>query len=127
VSSLGAAALALALSLSACFHVQHELPSGTFFGTLPRMEEAPGAPFEQAAMKNWFLAGLFAYTSFDAGDLIQPPEPGRYVKLEQIETVFSPWDVVISVVPGYFYGYYVFAPRTMRVRGQVVETRAASR
>ena len=125
---LKAAALAaLVLPLGACFHISHDLPQGAYFGTLPQGERLQGSPYDQWSMKNWALAGLVPYTSFNAGNMIPAPMAGQYVKISSIETVFTALDVGISIVPGYFYGYYVWAPRSIKVRAQMAEPADAPR
>jgi len=110
--------LALALLASGCFTMRHELPAGAHFGG--RSEAAPaGTPLDRAASKNYALAGLVPYSSFGAAALLGPDAPPR-IQIREIETVFAPFDVAISIVPGLFYGYYVWAPRTLHVRGEVL-------
>jgi hypothetical protein len=107
--------LLLGLLASGCFTMRHELPAGSHFGRRPDAAASAGAPFERAASKNYALAGLVPYSDFSASDLLEPAQPS--LELREIETVFSPYDVAVSIVPGLLYGYYVWAPRTVRVRG----------
>ena len=107
--------LLLALLASGCFTMRHELPPGAHFGRRP--DASAGTPFERAASKNYALAGLIPYSDFNASQLLGTP-PAQPLELREIETVFSPFDVAVSIVPGLFYGYYVWAPRTVRVSGR---------
>lgn len=122
----GVALAAVAFWCSACFTVQHELPPHSYFGKLPpAVSAAPGArteAFDQEASKNWALAGLVAYSDFGVKDLAPASDPatGRLENVE-VETRFSEFDVLISIIPGLAYGYYLWAPRTVRIKGRRVE------
>jgi hypothetical protein len=116
-------ALALTLAAAGCFSVQHRLPPNAYFGTLPKGAAVDaGVPFDDQTFKNWALAGLVPYSGWTSSDLLAT-QPGvgsaKAIQIRQIETIFSPLDVVISIVPGAFYGYYVWAPRTIHVAGAV--------
>ena len=118
------AAVAIAALCTGCFTVQHELPPRSYFGTLPVAASeirSPSKPFDLEASKNWFLAGLVAYTDFGVKDLT--PEADESVRFEgvEVETRFSEFDVFISIIPGLAYGYYIWAPRTVRIKGRQVE------
>ena len=121
-----AVALAIAVGNLGCFSLQHQLPPNAYFGKLPKGAKAEGVPFEGKAFKNWGLAGLVPYTRWGSPDLLsaQPAvRDAKEIQIREIETVFSPFDVAISIVPGMFYGYYVWATRTIRISG---EAQAAS-
>jgi hypothetical protein len=115
-----ALALALALGSLGCFSVRHELPANAYFGRLPKGAAAPGIPFETQVHKNWALSGLLPYSRWSTSDLLaaQPGVPtAGSVQIREIETIFDPWDVFVTVIPGAFYGYYVYAPRSLHVSG----------
>ena len=115
---------AATLLCSACFTVQHPLPAGSYFGTLPAAASRPGRAsgerFDAEASKNWFLAGLVSYTDFGIDDLAPKVPANAHIEKLEVETRFSEYDVFISILPGLFYGYYVWAPRTVHIKGQVV-------
>lgn len=117
----GALALALCLGLAAsgCFTVQHDLPDNAYFGTLPAKPGETRQPFRTEAMKNWALAGLVPYSSYDTGNLVEPLAARRLEGVE-VETRFSELDTLVWIVPGMFYGYYIWAPRTLSVSGTEV-------
>jgi hypothetical protein len=103
-----------------CFSVNHRLPENAYFGTLPGRQPAAGAPFQTESMKNWALAGLLPYSRWTTSDVVARQlgaSATQPLQIRAIETVFTPLDVLISIVPGAFYGYYVWAPRTIRVSG----------
>jgi hypothetical protein len=113
------------LLAAGCFSVEHRLPPRTYFGRLPHAAGDRVTPFERSGHKNYFLSGLFPYTGWNGGDLLQP-EPGagvRRIENLQIETEFDAFDVAVSIVPGLAYGYYVWAPRSIRVSGDEVQPR----
>jgi hypothetical protein len=114
-------ALAVALGATGCFSVQHTLPPNAYFGTLPRGASAEGGtPFEAQAHKNWGLAGLLPYSRWATPDLLAAQanlSNGKSVQIREIETIFDPFDVFISIVPGAFYGYYIWAPRSIHIVG----------
>ena len=128
-----ALALAVALGSAGCFSVQHNLPPNAYFGTLPKGASAsaaaePGIPFDTQARKNWALAGLFPYSGWGTPDLLaaQPNlGNGKLVQVRKIETIFDPVDVFVSIIPGAFYGYYLWAPRSIHIVGmeQPAETK----
>ncbi len=110
------------IGATGCFSVNHSLPENAYFGTLPARQPADGVPFETESMKNWALAGLLPYSGWTTSDVVARqlgPSANPPVQIRSIETVFSPLDVLISIVPGAFYGYYIWAPRTIRVSGSV--------
>jgi hypothetical protein len=92
--------------------------------------DSPGEPivrFERSAMKNWLLAGLVPWSSFSSDDLLAENGPVlRYENL-QVETEFNAIDTILWIVPGQFYGYYVWAPRHITVTGDEVRSGAAAR
>jgi hypothetical protein len=115
-----ALAVALALALSGCFTMNHSFPPNTQFGRRP--EGAVGVrSVGDKGMKNYLLSGLVPYTSFGTKDLAQDPGPGRRLADVEIETQFNWFDFVVSIVPGLYYGYYVWAPRHVGFEAVVVE------
>lgn len=117
-------AAATALLLSGClFTAKHELPPNAVFGKLPRGPAAKVEHFEDDSMKNWALAGLVPYSGFSSRDLLakQTSTPDARVENLEIETRFGTLDTIVWVVPGFFYGYYLWAPRTVAVRGTRVD------
>lgn len=114
--------IVVSLVSSGCmFKMRHELPTNVYFSAEPRAEK--GKSFEDEAMKNWALAGLVPYSEFGAKDLIPAGSGGELSSLS-IETVFTGIDTVIWVVPGFFYGYYLWAPRHVKVEGEYIEDAA---
>lgn len=102
------------------FTVEHQLPPDAYFGRRPD----PGAhatrqPFRDAHMKNWALAGLVPYSGWSSGDMLGGEAKRRNVRVEDlaIETRFGTLDTIVWVVPGFAYGYYLWAPRTVEVSG----------
>jgi hypothetical protein len=115
-------ALGLAFAATGCFTVEHRLPPHSYFGQLPARPGEKATQFERHAMKNWYLAGLGAYSGFSTGDLVTDgPRIDRIESLE-LETGFSKLDMLIWVIPGQAYGYYFWAPRTLRVRGREIRS-----
>jgi hypothetical protein len=112
---------ALSLQLSGClFHMTHELPPNTTFGG--RTEPAKRVqPAESSKLKPYLLAGLLPYPGFPTRNLLAPPRRGQHLANVEIETSFNWFDTIVWVVPGFFYGYYVFAPRHATVRGNYVD------
>jgi hypothetical protein len=111
----------LSLQLSGClFYMNHELPPNTTFGgRAPAGGKAQHA--EKSKLKPYLLAGLMPYPGFPTRNLLQPPRRGQHLANVQIETEFNWFDTIVWVVPGFFYGYYVFAPRHATVRGNYVD------
>ena len=116
--SLRPVALVLALATNTCFSVEHRLPRHAYFGQLPLEPHDRARAVEHEAMKNWFLAGLFPWTRFNDDDLVRTGGPVRRIDSVELETRFSGIDTLIWVIPGQVYGYYFWAPRTLRVRGR---------
>jgi hypothetical protein len=102
---------------SACFSVEHRLPPQTYFGQLPKGAGERAATFQRGGHKNWFLAGLGPYSSWSSRNLLATDSSAKRIEAIAIETEFDAFDVVVSVVPGMLYGYYVWAPRSIRVSG----------
>ncbi len=118
-----------AVALSACFSVPHKLPPHAYFGKLPAATAGENrARFERSAMKNWLLAGLVPWSRFSSKDLLDESGPGvvRYENLV-VETEFNALDTLIWIVPGQFYGYYVWAPRHITVKGDEIRGGAAAK
>jgi hypothetical protein len=115
-----AAATTVAIMLSGCFTMTHTFPPNTQFGHRP-----PGsvsvAKVEDSGMKNYLLSGLLPYTSFGTKDLAEDPGPGRQLADVKIETQFNWFDFIVSIVPGLYYGYYVWAPRHVGYEAVVIE------
>jgi hypothetical protein len=115
-----ATAVATLVFASGCFSVRHELPEHTYFGRLPAAPGERRQTFEDSGMKNWALAGLLPYSGWDSGNMLAERNGAKRVEQLEIQTQFSRLDTVIWVVPGMFYGYYLWAPRTVSVRGTKV-------
>lgn len=115
-----AVAAVLSLALSGCFTMNHTFPPNTQFGRRP--EGAVGVrPTADNGMKNYLLAGLFAWSGFGTDDLAKDPGPGRQLADVEIETQFNWMDIVIWIIPGQYYGYYVWAPRHVGYKAVVIE------
>ena len=114
-------AAALALPLSGClFYMNHELPPNTTFGG--RVETGAHVQHaESSKLKPYLLAGLLPYPFFPTKDMLKAPPQGKHLANVAIETQFNWFDTIIWVVPGFFYGYYVFAPRHAKVTGNYVD------
>ena len=120
--------VACALAASGCFSVSHKLPPHAYFGKLPKAPTETSTSFERSAMKNWLLAGLVPWSRFSSDDLLEESASGvlRYENLE-VETEFNWIDTVAWIVPGQFYGYYVWAPRHITVTGDEIRSGTAQR
>lgn len=118
---------ACALAASGCFSVSHKLPPHAYFGKLPKAPTETSTEFERSAMKNWLAAGLIPWSRFSSDDLLAESPSGvlRYENLE-VKTEFNWMDTVIWIVPGQFYGYYVWAPRHITVTGEEIRSGTAS-
>jgi len=112
---------ALSLALSACFTMNHTFPPDTQFGRRPAGATGVRSVGEKG-MKNYLLSGLVPYTSFGTKDLAKDPGPGRHLTDVEIETQFNWFDFVVSIVPGLYYGYYIWAPRHVGYKAVVVES-----
>ena len=114
-------AAALALPLSGClFYMNHELPPNTTFGG--RVEKGAHVQHaESSKLKPYLLAGLLPYPFFPTKDMLKAPPQGKHLTNVAIETQFNWFDTIVWVVPGFFYGYYVFAPRHAKVTGNYVD------
>jgi hypothetical protein len=113
-------AAALALALTGCFTMNHTFPPNTQFGRRP--EGAVGIrPQADKAMKNYMLSGLFPWSRFGTKDMAKDPGPGRQLADVEVETQFNWLDIVIWIVPGQYYGYYVWAPRHVGYEAVVIE------
>jgi hypothetical protein len=114
-------AAALVLPLSGClFYMNHELPPNTTFGG--RVEKGARIQHaENSKIKPYLLAGLLPYPFFPTKDMLEAPPQGKHLANVAIETEFNWFDTVVWVVPGFFYGYYVFAPRHAKVTGNYVD------
>jgi hypothetical protein len=110
------------LTTGCLFTVRHELPPNAYFGRLPSPPAKRIDRFEDHGMKNWLLAGLVPYTGWSTENLLEKNGNGSDERIQNlaIETRFGALDTIIWVVPGFFYGYYVWAPRTVEVRGSRV-------
>lgn len=116
-------ALGLALASSGCFTVEHRLPTHSYFGRLPAKADETAHEFDRAAMKNWFLAGLFDYSDFTSGSLVSTGGPVKRLEAIEVETEFDTIDNIAWVIPGQAYGYYFWAPRHVRIRGREIRGR----
>ena len=119
--ALIACGLATLLLPGCLFKMNHQLPPYTSFGGSAE-RAAPAQHFEDRGMKNYMLAGLMPWWTFGTKDLVEPP-PGHHAENVKITTRFDWLDTVIWVVPGFFYGYYVWAPRHIEVEGDYVESK----
>lgn len=121
----GAAILCLLATTGCLFNVKHELPANSYFGKLPERNGALGKAFEDGGRKNWALAGLVSYSGWSSGDVLeqQAGTTSGHVENLAIETTFDTIDTVVWVFPGFLYGYYIWAPRTVRVEGTQVRDR----
>lgn len=115
-----------AFAFTGCFSVSHKLPPHAYFGTLPKAPTETSTSFERSAMKNWLLAGLIPWSRYSSDDLLEESASGvvRYENL-QVKTEFNWIDTVAWIVPGQFYGYYVWAPRHITVKGDEIRSGAA--
>jgi hypothetical protein len=117
-AAAAAGILATAFVASGCmFKVQHSLPPHSYFGRPPGSGSESRRGFELQATKNWALAGLLPYSGWATRDLLRESKGADRIEDLMIETRFSVRDTIVWVVPGFFYGYYVWAPRTIRVSG----------
>lgn len=124
---LAAGAAAVALTSGCMFQMNHRFPPNTVFEAASA--ESGAAPptlksFEESGMKNYFLAGLVPYTRFGTKDLAEAPRAGQRLAVSEVETTFNALDTLIWVVPGFFYGYYVWAPRHVGMTARYVATDA---
>lgn len=110
----------VALSGACMFKVKHELPPNTYFGSLPPAADEVEESFARGGMKNWALAGLIPYSSWGTADLLEPEDGVRRVDQLEVQTSFSRIDTVIWVIPGFAYGYYLWAPRHIDVSGRKI-------
>ncbi len=127
MNRLASSLLCLVLA-SGCMHrVTHELPPNAYFGHVPTRPDQQTSSFAADGMKNWALAGLVPYSSWSSANLI-PQGPGvERVENLMLQTQFSTLDTVVWVIPGFAYGYYLWAPRTVTVRGSKVVHRNGTR
>lgn len=114
----GLVGLLLASSTGCMFKVRHEIPLNAYVNPEPGGTRRTG--FEGESMKNWALAGLVPYSDFGTKNLVERRR-GREISSLSIETVFTGIDTLIWVVPGFAYGYYLWAPRHVRVHGEYVD------
>jgi hypothetical protein len=122
-----ASLLCLALA-SGCMHkVKHELPPNAYFGHVPAHAAEQVSSFAADGMKNWWLAGLVPYTSWNSANLIPQDKGVARVENLMVQTQFSTIDTIVWVIPGFAYGYYVWAPRTVTVSGSKVVERNGKR
>ena len=111
---------ALVLALTGCFTMNHTFPPNSQFGRRPEGSVGVRSVGDKG-MKNYLLSGLVPYTSFGTKDLAEDPGPGKRLADVEIETQFNWFDFIISIVPGLYYGYYVWAPRHVGYKAVVVE------
>jgi hypothetical protein len=121
-----ALSLALLASPGCMFRVRHELPPNAYFGRLPAAADERVTSFEDHGMKNWALAGLVPYSSWSTDDLLARQRGTTRIENLSVQTEFSTVDTIVWVVPGFAYGYYLWAPRTITVRGARVTTSDAA-
>ncbi len=114
------ALLVLAVVNSACFSIKHyDLPMDAYFNH-EEVGNAKVSRFEETRMKNFLLSGLFPYSRFGAKDIVEAA-PGRKISGLEITTEFNALDVFVTLIPGMAYGYYVWAPRHITVKGQYLD------
>jgi hypothetical protein len=115
-----------AFAVTGCFSVSHKLPPHAYFGTLPKTAAETSTSFERSAMKNWLLAGLIPWSRYSSDKLLAESASGviRYENL-QVKTEFNWLDTIVWIVPGQFYGYYVWAPRHIIVKGDEIRSGTA--
>jgi hypothetical protein len=119
---LAASVAAVALGSGCMFNMNHRFPPNTVFGgasSQPANAQTLKS-FEESRMKNYLLAGLVPYTGFGTKDLAESPRQGQRLAVSEVETTFNALDTVIWVVPGFFYGYYIWAPRHVGMTGRYV-------
>lgn len=110
----------LPLPLAGCmFAMEHRFPEGTRFDR--ERDVRVVRHIDESRMKNYLLAGLLPWTRFGTKDIAKDPGPGRHLAGTSVETTFNALDTVIWIVPGFFYGYYIWAPRHVGVTAEVVE------
>lgn len=120
-----ALAALLLLPLAGCmFSMEHRFPEGTRFDRERDVRVVQRV--DDSRMKNYLLAGLLPWTRFGTKDIAKQPGDGRHLTGTEVETTFNALDTVIWVVPGFFYGYYVWAPRHVGVKADVVQEGEAS-
>ncbi len=115
-----ALAVLLSVALSGCFTMTHTFPPNTQFGHRPDGSVSV-KHVEDYGMKNYLLSGFLPWTSFGTKNLAKDPGPGRELADVEIMTRFNWFDFIISIVPGLYYGYYVWAPRHVYFEGTVIE------
>lgn len=122
VARLLGLALFCASATSGClFTVQHELPPNVYFGHLPKAPAERSDRFIDQGMKNWALAGLVPYSGWSSKELFaRNSRTTKRIEDLAIETRFGTIDTIVWVVPGFAYGYYLWAPRTVEVTGSRV-------
>jgi len=110
------------LTTGCLFNVRHEIPPNAYFGQLPDQPADRVEEFSDSGMKNWALAGFVPYSSWSSRNMLEDDESGSSERVEDlaIETRFGTLDTIIWVVPGFFYGYYIWATRTVKVSGSRV-------
>jgi hypothetical protein len=114
-------AILISSQLTGClFYMNHELPPNTTFGG-PKEAGAGAHAAEKSKLKPYLLAGLLPYPGFPTKNMLPPPSSGQHLANVEIETKFNAFDTFVWVIPGFFYGYYVFAPRHAKVRGTYVQ------
>lgn len=114
----------LAVPMSGClFQMSHRFPPGTEFGRRP-VGFKDVRKIDDNSMKNYILAGLLPYTSFGTKDEARLLPDERLMDTE-VQTSFNAFDTLIWVVPGFFYGYYLWAPRHVELKGEVVRPNTA--
>jgi hypothetical protein len=129
---LTACAATLVLASGCMFQMNHRFPPNTIFGGASAATGGAGrganAPtltsFQDSRMKNYLLAGLVPYTGFGTKNLAAAPNAGQRLAVSEVETTFNALDTLIWVVPGFFYGYYVWAPRHVGMTARYVATDA---
>ena len=116
-----AAASACLLASGCMFKTQHAFPQHTYFGRAPDAASVEKREaFAHEASKNWALAGLVAWSDWGVVDLAPENRRNQRIENASLETIFDELDTVVWVIPGFAYGYYFWAPRTIRFAGDQV-------
>jgi len=105
--------------LSGCFTMKHGIPMDAYFNQEPA-GNARTTSFENTRMKNYLLSGLFPYSRFGTKNMVEV-KPGRKITGLEIQSQFNEFDFFVTLIPGLAYGYYIWAPRHVSVKGQYMD------
>lgn len=113
------------LPLGGClYQMKHEFPDGTYFNR--QRDATVTRKIDDSQMKNYLLAGLAPWSDFGSKDLVDVSAHEEHLSGVKVETTFNVLDTIIWVVPGFAYGIYVWAPRHVGVKGDVIEGKVAA-